>query len=327
MSYAIADGSDRLLGQLGLLNMNDAITIRNVTKRFDGTTAVDDLDLSVPRGSLYGFIGPNGSGKTTTLRMIMHILLPDRGEIEVLGELGTRAAHDRVSYLPEERGLYKRMSVRRLLRYYGSLKGARQPELDREIDRWLERLGLSAWIDKKVEALSKGMAQKIQFISSVLNRPELLILDEPFSGLDPVNAEVLKDAVLDLKKEGTTVVFSTHDMGVAERLCDRIFMIFKGRKVLDGTLDEIQSAYGYDTIRLRTDAGMNALDGLEGIEEINDQGNAQEVRWRGDPQALLETLMSRTRISHFEVARPSLHDIFVRIAAPENAPEVASLAS
>jgi ABC-2 type transport system ATP-binding protein len=327
MSYAIADGSDRLLGQLGLLNMNDAITIRNVTKRFDGTTAVDDLDLSVPRGSLYGFIGPNGSGKTTTLRMIMHILLPDRGEIEVLGELGTRAAHDRVSYLPEERGLYKRMSVRRLLRYYGSLKGARQPELDREIDRWLERLGLSAWVDKKVEALSKGMAQKIQFISSVLNRPELLILDEPFSGLDPVNAEVLKDAVLDLKKEGTTVVFSTHDMGVAERLCDRIFMIFKGRKVLDGTLDEIQSAYGYDTIRLRTDAGMNALDGLEGIEEINDQGNAQEVRWRGDPQALLVTLMSRTRISHFEVARPSLHDIFVRIAAPENAPEVASLAS
>ena len=219
------------------------------------------------------------------------------------------------------------MSVRRLLRYYGALKGARQPDLDHEIHRWLERLGLSAWIDKKVEALSKGMAQKIQFIASVLNRPELLILDEPFSGLDPVNAEVLKDAVLDLKKEGTTVVFSTHDMGVAERLCDRIFMIFKGRKVLDGTLDEIQSAYGYDTIRLRTDAGMDALDGLEGIEEINDQGNAQEVRWRGDPQALLEALMSRTRISLFEVARPSLHDIFVRIAAPENTPEVASHAS
>ncbi|MGP0066467.1 MAG: ABC transporter ATP-binding protein [Isosphaeraceae bacterium] len=307
--------------------MNDAITIRNVTKRFSGTTAVDDLDLTVPSGSLYGFIGPNGSGKTTTLRMIMHILLPDQGEIEVLGERGTRAAHDRVSYLPEERGLYKRMSVRRLLRYYGALKGTRQPDLDREIDRWLGRLGLSAWIDKKVEALSKGMAQKVQFIASVLNRPELLILDEPFSGLDPVNAEVLKDAVLDLKKEGTTVVFSTHDMSVAERLCDRIFMIFKGRKVLDGTLDEIQSAYGYDTIRLRTEAGMDALDGLEGVEEINDQGNHQEVRWQGDPQALLETLMSRTRISLFEVARPSLHDIFVRIAAPENTPEVASHAS
>jgi ABC-2 type transport system ATP-binding protein len=303
--------------------MENAITIRDVTKRFNGVVAVDELDLAVPRGSLYGFIGPNGSGKTTTLRMIMHILLPDRGEIEVLGRRGTRAAHDRVSYLPEERGLYKRMSVRRLLRYYGGLKGARQPALDRAIGHWLERMGLAAWIDKRVEALSKGMAQKIQFIASVLNDPELLILDEPFTGLDPVNAEVLKDAVLDLRKAGTTVVFSTHDMGVAERLCDRIFMIFKGRKVLDGTLDEIQSHYGYDTIRLRTEAGTEALEGLEGIEEVNDQGNLQEVRWRGDPQALLEALMARTRISHFEVTRPSLHDIFVRIAAPETEPQTA----
>jgi ABC-2 type transport system ATP-binding protein len=313
--------------------MNSAITIRNVTKRFSGVVAVNDLDLNVPSGSLYGFIGPNGSGKTTTLRMIMHILLPDQGEIEVLGERDTRAARDRVSYLPEERGLYKRMSVRRLLRYYGLLKGARQPDLDRSITHWLERLGLADWIDKRVEALSKGMAQKVQFIASVLNRPELLILDEPFSGLDPVNAEVIKDAVLDLKKAGTTVVFSTHDMSVAERLCDRIFMIFKGRKVLDGTLDEIQSLYGYDTIRLRTEDGMDALHGLDGIDEVNDQGNFQEVTLRGDPQALLAVLISRTRINLFEVARPSLHDIFVRIAAPddntsaETAMEVASHAS
>lgn len=295
----------------------DAIAISSVTKRFGSVVAVDELDLVVPRGSLYGFIGPNGSGKTTTLRMIMHILLPDSGGIEVLGERGTRAAHDRVSYLPEERGLYKRMTVRRLLRYYGALKGARQPELDHQIDDWLDRLGLSGWLDRKVEALSKGMAQKLQFIASVLNRPELLILDEPFSGLDPVNAEVLKDAVLDLKKAGTTVVFSTHDMSVAERLCDRIFMIFRGRKVLDGTLDEIQSTYGHDTIRVRTEAGMAAFAGLDGIEEINDQGNMQEVRWRGDPQDLLAGLMGRTRILQFEIARPSLHDIFVRIAAPE----------
>ena len=178
------------------------LRLQGVTKRFGNVVAVDDLDLEVPRGSLYGFIGPNGSGKTTTLRMIMHILLPDQGEIEVLGQRDTRAAHDRVSYLPEERGLYKRMSVRRLLRYFGALKGAAQPELDRSIDDWLERMGLSDWIDKKVDALSKGMAQKVQFIATVLNRPELLILDEPFSGLDPVNAEVLKDAVLDLKKAG-----------------------------------------------------------------------------------------------------------------------------
>jgi ABC-2 type transport system ATP-binding protein len=297
--------------------MSDAITIRGVTKRFGGVVAVDDLDLSVPRGSLYGFIGPNGSGKTTTLRMIMHILLPDRGEIEVLGERGTRAAHDRVSYLPEERGLYKRMTVRRLLRYYGALKGTPQPELDRAIGEWLERMDLSDWLDKKVEALSKGMAQKIQFIAGVLHRPELLILDEPFSGLDPVNAEVVKDAVLDLRRAGTTVVFSTHDMSVAERLCDRILMIFRGRKVLDGTLDEIQATHGHDTIRLRTEAGAGALEGLVGIEELNDQGNYQEVQWRGDPQDLLAALMGRTRILQFEIARPSLHDIFVRIATPE----------
>jgi ABC-2 type transport system ATP-binding protein len=251
-------------------------------------------------------------------------LLPDHGEIEVLGERGTRAARDRVSYLPEERGLYKRMSVRRLLRYYGSLKGARQPELDRSIAHWLDRLGLAAWTDKKVEALSKGMAQKVQFIASVLNQPDLLILDEPFSGLDPVNAEVIKDAVLDLKKAGTTVVFSTHDMRVAEQLCDRIFMIFKGQKVLDGTLEQIQSVYGYDTIRVRTEHGLEALDGLHGIDNVNDQGNFQEVAWRGDTQELLAGLMARTRVTLFEVARPSLQDIFVRIADPETNDQTAN---
>jgi ABC-2 type transport system ATP-binding protein len=215
------------------------------------------------------------------------------------------------------------MSVRRLLRYYGALKGATQPELDRSIDSWLERLGLSDWIDKKIDSLSKGMAQKVQFIGAVLSKPQLLILDEPFSGLDPVNAEVLKDAVLDLKKAGITIVFSTHDMRVAERLCDRIFMIFKGQKVLDGTLDEIQSNYGFDTIRLATDDGVSALEGLPGIEEITDQGNYQEVRSSGDPQRLLEMLMSRTRIAHFEITRPSLHDIFVRIASPSTEEEPA----
>jgi ABC-2 type transport system ATP-binding protein len=298
-----------------------AIILRQVTKSYNGFVAVNSLDLVVPRGALYGFIGPNGSGKTTTLRMIMHILLPDSGEIEVLGSSDTRAARDRVAYLPEERGLYKKMTVRRLLRYYGALKGAERPDLDRSIDDWMGRMDLSSWLDKKVDALSKGMAQKVQFVASVLARPELLILDEPFSGLDPVNAEVLKDAVLDLKKAGTTVVFSTHDMSVAERLCDRIFMIFKGKKVLDGTLDEIQSRYGFDTIRIRTQAGVAALGGIGGVEGLNDMGNIQEIRYKGDPQDLLRILADRTAIHQFEIARPSLHDIFVRIAAPE--PEAA----
>jgi ABC-2 type transport system ATP-binding protein len=298
-----------------------AISLSGVTKSYNGLVAVDRLDLAVPRGALYGFIGPNGSGKTTTLRMIMHILLPDEGEVEVLGQRGTGAARDRVAYLPEERGLYKKMTVRRLLRYYGSLKGAAQLDLDRAIEEWLARMDLSRWLDKKVDALSKGMAQKVQFIASVLTRPELLILDEPFSGLDPVNAEILKEEVLNLKKAGTTVVFSTHDMAVAERLCDRIFMIHKGKKVLDGTLEEIQSRHGFDTIRLRTAAGVDALHDIPGIEELNDQGNVQEVRFRGDPQHLLRLLADRTAIHQFEIARPSLHDIFVRIARPE--PEAA----
>lgn len=297
--------------------METAIRLSKVSKRFGNVMAVHDLDLDVPVGSLYGFIGPNGSGKTTTLRMIMHILLPDQGTVEVLGSRNTAAAHDLVGYLPEERGLYKKMTVRRLLLYYGQLKGARAVDLNRDITSWLERMGLSDWADKKIDTLSKGMAQKVQFISCVVSRPKLVILDEPFSGLDPVNADVLKDAVLSLRKDGSTVVFSTHDMGVAERLCDRIFMIHKGKKVLDGTLDQIQTQYGRDTIRVRTSDGADSLADINGVEEVNDQGNVQEVRFRGNPQTLLQQLIDRTTVLQFEIARPSLHEIFVRIAAPE----------
>jgi len=291
-----------------------AIRLSHVTKRFGRTIAVDDLSLVVPTGSIYGFIGPNGSGKTTTLRMIMHILLADEGEIEVLGSLDTAAARDRVSYLPEERGLYKRMSVRRLLRYYGRLKGRSLAQLDPLIGDWLARLGMEEWADRKVEALSKGMSQKVQFVAAVVSQPSLLILDEPFSGLDPVNAEALKDAVLETRSRGATVVFSTHDMATAEKMCDRICMIFRGRKVLDGTLEEIQAAYGLDTVRVRSAAGSTALADLPGVEAINDYGQLQEVRLAGDPQAFLQRLAARTAVYHFEVTRPSLHDIFVRIA-------------
>ena len=294
-----------------------AIDIQGVTKAFGSHVAVDDLSLSVDDGSIYGFIGPNGSGKTTTLRMIMNILLPDRGSIRVLGRAGSAAAHDDVGYLPEERGLYRKMQVDRLLHYYGALKGARRADIDREIGFWLERLDLGKWRDKKIETLSKGMSQKVQLIATVIARPKVVILDEPFSGLDPVNANVLRDSVLELRRRGATIVFSTHDMGVAEEMCDRIFMIFKGRKVLDGTLDEIQQQYGHDTVRVRTEAGRAALDGDPAVEAVSDYGNLQEVRLNGDPQALLARLTARTRVLHFEVTRPSLHDIFVRIAKPE----------
>jgi ABC-2 type transport system ATP-binding protein len=303
-----------------------AIELEHVTKRFGTHVAVDDLSLAVPAGSVYGFIGPNGSGKTTTIRMILHILLPDAGAVRVFGDARTERARDRIGYLPEERGLYKKMRVRRLLRYYGRLKGRSLRDVDREIDTWLERMGMAAWQHHTIDALSKGMAQKIQFISAVVSRPDLLILDEPFSGLDPVNAQVLKDAVLDVKRAGTTIVFSTHDMGAAERMCDRILMIYRGRKVLDGTLAEIQEAYGADTIRLRVDGGAGVLRQLDASIAINDYGQLQEIRTAGDPHAFLSRLAAVTRVHHFEITRPSLHDIFVRIAGPgaDDEPEAGS---
>ncbi len=293
-----------------------AVQICQVTKTFGMHTAVDDLSLEVPQGSVYGFIGPNGSGKTTTLRMIMRILHPDCGTITVLGEQSLGAASNRVGYLPEERGLYKQMKVRDVLRFYAELKGFRQSRP--AIASWLERMGLDAWADKKVEALSKGMAQKVQFIATVIAKPELVLLDEPFSGLDPVNLEVLREVVLELKRDGTTVIFSTHDMAVAEKMCDFIFMIYKGRKVLDGTLEAIQDTYGSDTIRVRLDGVGAALQDLPGVVKVTDFGRWQELRLdRGvDAQEVLAGLMMRGRVRHFELARPSLHDIFVRIARP-----------
>jgi ABC-2 type transport system ATP-binding protein len=293
-----------------------AIELSGVTKRFGRHTAVEQLDLVVPEGTVYGFIGPNGSGKTTTLRMILRIFYPESGVVRVLGLDHGEAADDRIGYLPEERGLYKKMRVRDVLRFFAELKGRR----DRHgaIDEWLGRMDLTDWANKRVDALSKGMSQKVQFIAAVIAEPRMLILDEPFSGLDPVNMETLKDIVLELKRGGTTVIFSTHDMDVAERMCDTICMIFRGRKVLDGTLESIQSQYGEDTIRVRAASGNGALVNLPGVVRVNDYGRDQELRIApgADPQAVLVELARRTRIERFEIARPSLHDIFIRIARP-----------
>ena len=293
------------------------IKLENVTKTFGVYKAVDDLSLDVPAGSIYGFIGPNGSGKTTTLRMIMNILKPDAGQIRVFGEQLLTSSCDRIGYMPEERGLYKRMKVRDLLIFMGSLKSNNNIKSD--VDDWLEKLELSGWANKKVETLSKGMSQKVQFISTIVARPDLVILDEPFTGLDPVNTEVLKDAIVGLQKSGTTVVFSTHDMAMAEKMCDFIFMIFKGKKVLDGTLASIQDKYASDTIRIRTGNGVGILNELKGVEKVNDYGQLQELRIADgiDSNDILREIMVRTQILSFEMARPSLHDIFVRIAGPE----------
>ncbi len=303
-----------------------AVRLSGVTKTFGAHTAVRDLTFEVPRGALYGFIGPNGSGKTTTIRMILHIFAPDSGTIEVLGRQGTRAANDSVGYLPEERGLYKKMTVRRLLLYYASLKGMGTRDAKRASEEWLERFELTDWIDKKTEALSKGMSQKVQFIATVISQPELIILDEPFSGLDPVNLEVLRAAILDLKAAGSTVIFSTHDMSVAEQVCDSILMIYKGDKVLDGTMTDIQAQYGQDTVRLRTDAGAAALQGLPMVDQVLDLGRVQEVRVQGDTQELLQAVAARTAVRHFEETKPTLHDIFLRIAGPDALDEPADVA-
>ena len=294
-----------------------SVEIENVTKRFGNVVAVNDLSLTVPQGSVYGFIGPNGSGKTTTLRMIMNILYPNSGAIRVFGDTLHGAATDRIGYLPEERGLYKKMKVRDILRFYAELKGRR--DFRPRVGEWLERMDLAEWADKKVEALSKGMAQMVLFIAAVIADPEFIILDERFTGLDRVNAEVIKDAVLDLKRNGATILFSTHDMNVAEKMCDYVFMIFKGRKVLDGTLASIQETYGADTLRVSLDRDAGDLTAIAGVQRVNDYGPYKEIRMDGDsdPQVILAALMKRGAVQRFEVTCPSLHDVFVRIAGPE----------
>lgn len=296
-----------------------AVEVTSVSKTFGVVRAVDDLSLSVSEGAVYGFIGPNGSGKTTTMRMIVNIFYPDSGEIRVFGEPMTPARTGLIGYLPEERGLYKNMPVKALLEFYGELRSGRS--VSREVDQWLERFGLAEWSGRKLEAFSKGMTQRVQFIAAALGSPRLMILDEPFSGLDPVSAESLREAVIDLRRRGATIILSTHDMRTAETLCDSILMIFKGRKVLDGTLSQIQNQYGNDTIRVTADGGADVMRDLPGIENLRDLGKVQELRICRDcdAQETLRALLARTRVESFTVAKPSLDDIFVRIAGPEGA--------
>jgi ABC-2 type transport system ATP-binding protein len=293
-----------------------AVELTEVTKTFGEVVAVNGLSLIVPEGSVFGFIGPNGSGKTTTIRMIVNIFYPDRGTVRVLGSPINPGLTQWIGYLPEERGLYRKMKVRALLEFFGELRGGRN--VSREVDEWLARLNLAHCADRRIDTLSKGMSQRVQFIAAVVPEPKLLILDEPFTGLDPVSADGLREAILGLRRRGVTVILSTHDMTVAETLCDHICMIFRGRKVLDGTLESIQDEYGTDTLRVTLADGAAALEGLPGVAKVRDLGQMQELRMSAghDPQEVLRALVERTCVTSFAIARPSLHDIFVRIAGP-----------
>ena len=300
--------------------MDSAIRLRGVTKTFGDMRAVDSLDLTVPAGGLYGFIGPNGAGKTTTIRMIMSILFPDSGEISVLGRASALRAKDRIGYLPEERGLYRKMKVRPFLRYVGRLKGVDGPDLDRRIARWLERVGLPGIESKRCDELSKGMSQKVQFVSAVLHEPELLILDEPFSGLDPVSMRMLRSLILDEHARGTTILFSTHVMPQAEEICEHVVMVHKGRKVLDDSLPDIRSGYDPRSIQFEpldpgADTGMIAT--MQEVENVAEGERGLEILLRPgtDPAAAMQRIMATVPAARIELSRPRLEDVFIGLVS------------
>ncbi|HEX6182928.1 MAG TPA: ATP-binding cassette domain-containing protein [Pyrinomonadaceae bacterium] len=294
----------------------NAVTLRveRVTKRFDDFTAVGDLSLRVRAGRIFGLIGPNGAGKTTTIRMIVGITAPDEGTVELFGEPVSEETQERIGYLPEERGLYGKMKVGEQLRFFGELKSLDRRRADEAIDRWLDKVKLADWKQKKASELSKGMQQKVQFVAAVLHDPDLVILDEPFSGLDPVSAELLKGIVLELKSAGRTVIFSTHQMAVAEEVCDDICLIDRSRKVLDGSLREVKRGFGRHAVALRAEGHGGVLEDESLVAGVVARGDFEEVLLAdgADPQELLRRLVARGAVvSKFERVEPSLHDIFI----------------
>ena len=291
----------------------DAIALENVTKSYDSVTAVNAVSLNVRSGAILGLLGPNGAGKTTTIRMIMNILVPDEGSIRVMGEPVTDATRDKIGYLPEERGLYPRMKVREIIIFLAALHGLSEAESGKRADEWLERLGLSEWSDKKLVDLSKGMQQKVQFITSVIHRPPVVILDEPFSGLDPVNAASIQEIMLSMRDQGSTIVLSTHRMEQVERLCDSICLINKGRNVLDGELRAIKQSYGKNTLHVEF-TGSDSFLSHPGIGEVTRLVTGVEAKLKpgAEPQEILKAaVLAGTRITRFELLEPSLSEIFI----------------
>ena len=297
-----------------MTNGHPTVSIDNITKRFGDFTAVNQLSLAVYPGRIYGLLGPNGAGKTTPIRMIVNIMVPDSGRIKVFGQELTPSLQDRIGYLPEERGLYKKMKVGEQIRFFAALKNVEASEADRRITRWLARLKLAEWKNRKAGELSKGMQQKVQFINSIVHEPDLLILDEPFSGLDPVNVELLKDVILELKASGKTIIFSTHQMEIAERICDDICLINGSRKVLEGSIREVKRGFSRHAVALRLLGGDEVLADQSLVNKIERHSDGMEVFLAAgaNAQTLLKRLIEAgAQIERFEMIEPSLTNIFI----------------
>jgi ABC-2 type transport system ATP-binding protein len=299
----------------------NALRVDSISKNFGNFKAVDDLSLEVPKGSVFGLLGPNGAGKTTTIRMAMGIILPDSGSISVFGSALTESSKEKIGYLPEERGLYKKMKVGDVLSYLCEIKGVGRREAKKSTLSWVERLGLEEWTRASVQDLSRGMQQKLQFISTIAHDPDLIVLDEPFTGLDPINTGILKDVMLELnKKKGKTIILSTHLMEQVERMCDGICLINRGTKVLDGVLSEVKGRYGHKAVVMEYDGEGDFLSDLPGVEKVNDYGKYVELRLKddGSHQAVLKEAVSRVAVRRFELMEPSLNDIFIDMVGAEN---------
>ncbi|HEX9161208.1 MAG TPA: ATP-binding cassette domain-containing protein [Thermoanaerobaculia bacterium] len=305
--------------------MPDILAVRDVVKTFGDVRAVDGVSFSVRRGTITGLLGRNGAGKTTTIRMITGIFMPDSGAIEWRGGQNGTAFRDRIGYLPEERGLYKQMKIIELLLFLAEIKGRRGPEVRKSIDRWMDRFELDEKRDAKVEQLSKGNQQKVQLIATLLHEPDLIILDEPQSGLDPVNMVLVRNLLRELRDEGRTILLSTHMMGEAERMADDIVLIHRGRVVLNGDIGEVRSSFGKNTLHIDFEGDGAFLGELPGVRKASVVNNSAELSLDegSDPQRILEAAMPRLRIRKFELAAPSLEEIFIDKVGHESVAEVA----
>jgi len=304
---------------MNLGNKMNIIEIKNVTKKFNGVTAVDNLSFIAESGKIYGFLGPNGAGKTTTIRMIMGIIKPDSGEIKVFGDKISEQNKGQIGYIPEERGLYKKYKVIDLLMYFARLKGMNYTEASKNIDIWLDKVNLKDRANNKIEELSKGMQQNIQLIVSLINDPNLVILDEPFVGLDPINARNMKDIILKLKESGKTIIFSTHQMNEAERLCDHIFLINKGKKLIDSPISEVKKKYSKNFVTVEFKNKVPDLKGISIIKNVYYEGNKVEIELikNADSNKLLELLLEKEDIKKYEISESSLESIFVEVVTNE----------